>query len=177
MLLLLSMSKNRALVKGDREKTAHCEECGEDYTYIVTRQAMGEDKTLFSWTEEASLIKAQREAEKNLQAKLEKENDAAPCPHCGWVQQKMIADVRKQSYLGLKSFGDLALTVTIFGFVIIPFILLVIWIACRESCNPQSMINLLIAGAIIGSIGATPMCFFHGLRYLLNGIWNPNRNL
>lgn len=178
LLLFLSSSKQKFYVRGKRVKDALCERCDCEYSYEIERDVIGEDNSLFSWSEKAAFRKAEADGQKKLDKVLDAEDDAAPCPDCGWVQAHMIESVRNQSYLGLKNFskgGFLFAWVGIAIAVAIPVI-------AHLSQPPQQAefardtFKYASVGLCITTIGLIPAVPFWALRKLLLGFYNPNRN-
>jgi hypothetical protein len=76
-------------------RTVHCEECGEDYVYILDREGQGNSFNPMYLDSKGAEAEAQRKAEENLQHMLEEEIDPVPCPSCGHFQANMIPVARQ----------------------------------------------------------------------------------
>lgn len=71
-------------------RTVHCEECGEDYVYILDREGHGNSFNPMYLNSKGAEAEAHRQAEQNLQHMLKNEIDPVPCPSCGHFQANMI---------------------------------------------------------------------------------------
>jgi hypothetical protein len=82
-------------------KTEHCEKCGAEYAYVMTRTAEGSAfNPLFLDAEGAKRWAAAR-AQVNTQVVLASASDTIPCPRCGWFQKKMVETMRKRLASGM----------------------------------------------------------------------------
>jgi hypothetical protein len=75
-----------------------CEQCGHCYGHALTRsrRAIG-DRYVWQAREkyrEKWLAQARRE----LDAKLARAVEVVPCPHCGWIQSRMLDRARQERY-------------------------------------------------------------------------------
>lgn len=83
-------------VEGSAVKVVICEQCGQDYVYIVTRKATGEGSSVLFLDNSGAQRRAQDRAMKTLQAELDKAIEPVPCVSCGWLQQDMVREARKR---------------------------------------------------------------------------------
>lgn len=75
---------------GFNYRNVHCEECGEDYVYILEREGHGSSFSPLYLNSKGAEAEAQRQAEHNLDQMLKNEIDPVPCPSCGHFQANMI---------------------------------------------------------------------------------------
>ena len=171
LLLLLSSAKREIGVEGSREKAVECEACDRPYTYVLTREATGTDKSLFSWSDAAATRKAHANARKNLDRLLDEGVDAAPCPHCGWVQLAMVEAVRRRSYLGLRGVSRVLLLAA--GGVAALFVAVLTAHPPGRGPDRGDIVPYLIAAGTVGLI-VTLGVLTWGLRSMLNQAYDPN---
>lgn len=169
-IIIPTLSKNAILVRGRAEKHAVCETCRCEYSYLITREAVGTDRALFSWDEVDALRKAQADGEGKVQRRLAVEDDPVPCPECGWVQRSMIQAVRRHSYLGLWSCALFGFLLALVG-VGLGVIDLILYLSGKGTSMSGS---LAIVGGIIAACSAMAGLCFWALRAILNGIYDPN---
>jgi len=177
-LLLLSSSKNKVFVRDTRVKRCACEQCGHEFEYEIEREAGGKDNSLFSWDERDAFRKAEADAQKNVSKLLDAQDDAVPCPDCGWVQTGMIVAVRRQSYLRLKEVFELGMFLTITG-VILPLLLAALFLftsSVNSGVHGDMTFTLLSVAGILAVVGGVPTFLLWLLRHLLNAAYNPNAN-
>jgi hypothetical protein len=163
---LLPTDGRKCSVQGGRERFVDCEICNGRYSFIITRVAIGEDRTLFSWTDRQAYAKAEADAYQKLATILAMEFDIAPCPHCGWVQLAMVDAMNAKSYVNLKQFSTMAFVGSlVFGgiFLFIAF--------CTKPFVPVFIDIALVAMALGSGIA-------YGLSYLRRVLLrrcNPNK--
>ena len=87
--LAIWLSHNRVKRSGRILRTVRCENCTLSYEYAMQR-------TVKLHGESAEEVLA-AEAERQLRKQLATECDLVPCPSCGWYQQHMIDQARKQA--------------------------------------------------------------------------------
>ena len=85
--IVIELLKTRVARSGAVCKTVVCESCQWRYDYEMHRT-----EKLAKLSSAKSLEQA---AEAKLQAMLEEECDAVPCPSCGWYQQNMVLRMRQ----------------------------------------------------------------------------------
>jgi hypothetical protein len=179
LLIFFTSSKHKFFAKGRTEKHCTCERCDAEYSYVMERDAVGEDTSLFSWDERSAFRKAEADAHKKLDKLLAEEEDEAPCPECGWVQGHMVRAVRNQSYRGLRSLARGGLFFAVGGLILgIAFPLLVLVFGHPDNPkNGENAVSMGVVGLIIMLIGLTPASFAWSLRKVLQSWYDPNRNL
>ena len=177
LLLLLSTSKPKVIVSGLGTKRQTCEVCAHDYSYVISREAEGEDKSWFSWTEAISRRKAAENARRNLAKCLESEVDPVPCSDCGWIQESMIRAVRKRSYRELRRMATAGIAVGFAGFALALVALSLGFFLHAQGGDPEKMAYMTAAfGGVLALIGGIPGVSFWTLRHLLNSQYEPNRS-
>lgn len=73
-----------AHLSGSILKMVRCEQCAQDYVYVLTRSAEGQGRSLLFLDNEGARERAASRAERRLREKLERSCDPVPCLHCGW---------------------------------------------------------------------------------------------
>lgn len=177
IVLFLSTPTRKVTVRGSATKTVKCEVCGCAYSYRITREAEGTDKALFSWTNRGAMLKAEANAWKNLDAALESEDEAIPCPDCNWVQHSMIRAVKNRSYRGLSQLANVGFVFGIGLFAIVVLFTLAqhIWFR-HKVADPEASFSVLAAlGGIVAALGCIPAGFCWAIRRLLLSQYDPNR--
>ena len=172
LILVPSGHGRRVLVRGTRAKTLTCEVCDREFTYQLARDAVGADKSLFSWTDADSVRKAHADAEKNLDRVLANDHDAAPCRHCGWVQAAMIDNVRRRSYRGM--YGMAKGFFLMSGAAAILFAGYAVVLAGRGELAAAGTGPFVVWLGIITALAA-PGVVLWGLRTALNQSYSPNQ--
>ncbi len=173
-LLLLSTPTRKVTVSGEATKHETCEMCGCGFAYVIRREAEGEDKSLFSWTDRSANRKAADDACAKLAKILEVEIDPAPCPDCGWVQAAMIAHVRKGSYSNLRELSRLGLVLAAGGLLLA---LGSIPVNFGNFADAENLATILaVVGSAIAAIGGIPALSLRALRDYLNSRYDPNRD-
>ena len=163
--LLLWFSRKAELVsEGTVDRFVTCEECRGQYVYEVTRSAVGKDRSLFSWSGQASGRKARADAERQLDALLADGSDVVPCPACGHVQGEMLRLARLGMYNWLKT-----LAILLTGLATPVVIIIVV----GAVANGDAETSLAAAAAItaVSAVWAAAL----GLRSALRSAYDPNR--
>ena len=175
ILLLLSTPTRKVTVSGETTKYETCEMCGCEFDYVIRREADGEDKSLFSWTNRSANRKAADDACANLAKILEAELDPAPCPDCGWVQAAMIAHVRTGSYSNLRELSRLGLVLCAGGLLLA---LCSIPVHFGNFADAENLASIMaVVGSVIAAIGGIPGICLRALRDYLNSRYDPNRDI
>lgn len=82
-------------MSGSINKQVHCENCGADYVFELSRHVSGSagigPRTDSEEAREASGFAATRNLHKTLHRAIE----PVACPKCGWLQADMVAHVKK----------------------------------------------------------------------------------
>ncbi|OWK36241.1 hypothetical protein [Fimbriiglobus ruber] len=172
LLIFFSSSKLLARARRSCSKCVTCEKCHETFTYCMSREAFGEDKSVFSNTREVAWRKAEQNAEEIVQRMLQEESDPIPCPSCGWVQEEMIRSVRRRSYTGLKNLGNafLLFIAGVFALTVLYLFLLVFSYKWENNALYGACEFVGVCTAILG----TPYLLLWLLRWGLNSLYNPN---
>lgn len=72
-----------------------CENCGEQYVYLLQRQAQGEGTSLLFLDNEGAKIRAEERAQQALIELVNRVHDPIPCPACGRIQTQMIPRAKR----------------------------------------------------------------------------------
>jgi hypothetical protein len=83
-------------LSGSVIKPVTCERCRKEYFYELARSAKGQGHAPYNIGQEAAARRAQESAEKKLAKRLATEHEAVGCAHCGWVQDPMVAHLRRR---------------------------------------------------------------------------------
>ena len=83
---------------GAQTKHVHCEQCGTEYEYQCVRRAVGSSSTPYGIRAEKARSKARAESEEKLRRRLVAGVDPVPCPHCGWFQHAMAAEMNRRRH-------------------------------------------------------------------------------
>lgn len=81
---------------GQAEKTVSCERCQCNYGYTVYRRAVGEANYSIGRSLARAKELATGKAVARLNMLLENAIEPVPCPACGWVQNAMTLEMRRQ---------------------------------------------------------------------------------
>jgi hypothetical protein len=170
MIILIPTTQYTATVEGSIIKDVTCENCGETYSYSMSRIVCGLEKGFFSSSRGPE--KAMKKARANLAKALEIEHDNVPCPECKWHQSSHIAFVRSQSYQELKNlagmfflFASLALGAILFFFAL--------FILVEKNHELPKAYSVLQFALIVLAI-ASPGLLLRGFRSLLQMNYRPN---
>jgi hypothetical protein len=87
-----------ATLKGKAYKNRLCECCNAEFFYLVEREAIGSGSSLLFLDNQGARDRAAANAEKSLQAVLDKAFEIVHCPQCGWLQKEMVAAERKKRF-------------------------------------------------------------------------------
>jgi hypothetical protein len=96
LVLHILLKFNHAAVSGRRIKDVVCEKCSTRFHYELVRTGTGAAMAIFG--EAKSTQAAQREADRHLSQRLEKDEELVPCPACGWINETMIKAYRRRRY-------------------------------------------------------------------------------
>jgi hypothetical protein len=77
---------------------ARCEQCGHGYGYALTRSARSIGQRWFWQRPEVSRGRALEEARRELDQRLARGVEVAPCPRCGWIQQRLLERARREFF-------------------------------------------------------------------------------
>ena len=80
-------------------KNVACECCEEIYHYQVEREASSEASSFLWLDNDGAKHRAEKEASKKLNHKLEVAIDPVPCPSCGWYQRNMCTILRLKYFM------------------------------------------------------------------------------
>src|SRR5436190_18215487 len=98
-----------ATKSGSAIKQVTCEACGCQYYYELARASIGSAESLFGLQDETAELHAKKGAQELLGKALKQDSEVVPCPQCGLIQQRMVANARRRKYLGLSITGFLML--------------------------------------------------------------------
>lgn len=171
MFIPIPSTTYTATVEGSVVKDVTCENCGQAYSYPMSRIASGFEKVLFSSSRGPE--KALTNARANLARALETEHDDAPCPACKWHQSSHVAYVRSQSYPQLKALAG--------AFFILAGLALGLILSISSLCilmNPARevpKVSSIVPFALFVLAIASPGLLLRGFRGLLLLNYQPNR--
>lgn len=98
LYLFTSGKRSGGGAEGRTPKFVRCEDCGNDYVYMLERSVTAQGSTLLG--DEASLrAQLEGEARNKLERVLAMECDPIPCPICGHIQKYMYREARRQRWL------------------------------------------------------------------------------
>jgi hypothetical protein len=172
MFIHIPSTTYSATVEGSVVKDVTCENCGEVYSYTMSRLVNGFHKVPFSSSRGPE--KALKNARANLAKALETEHDNVPCPACKWHQPLHIAYVRSQLYPQLK---NLAGAFFIFAGFAVAFILVILalgMLVVREVPNVSSILQFALILVVMPLAIASPGLLLRGFRSLLALNYRPN---
>jgi hypothetical protein len=158
--LIIWLLQNKASRSGIVTKTVRCENCTLSYEYEMRRTV-----TLRGEATEEALA---REAEWRLRKQLAQECDPVPCPSCGWYQQHMIEQVRRQALRHVPGWMIPLLIVT--ALCIVAALLLAL---PPQRFGPGGA-SVGVAMGAFGGMGALILVLFVGHRVYRRVAYNPN---
>ena len=87
--------EHTAIASGSKRKSVTCCSCGQQYSYIATRQGWGYGASdpYFLFSKRAKRFAGLRASDR-LAARLDRAVDPVPCPHCGTLQPNMVRSQR-----------------------------------------------------------------------------------
>jgi hypothetical protein len=94
-------------MQGTAYKHVQCEECGRDYYYRMTRDALGGATSWLFLNQEGAQAAAVRKAKEKVEEQLSQESDPIPCPHCGRFQEHMLPYARREYLPWMRGAGRL----------------------------------------------------------------------
>ena len=107
-MALLLPSDHFALRDGAALKDVRCEDCGDEYVYVMQRTYTGAAVSITGLLREDAEETARNRADAGITRLLEADCDGVPCPSCGYVQQQMVRKVRRE-HLGWLSIAALGI--------------------------------------------------------------------
>jgi hypothetical protein len=87
---------HHAVTAGAVFKLVTCERCTHEFAFLMERTGEGAKTSLLFLNEDGASWAAKREAEAELQHRLERGVDVVPCPRCGYVQPRMVRKARRE---------------------------------------------------------------------------------
>jgi hypothetical protein len=133
---------------GDALRGVRCEQCGGEYFYTACRITTGHGTSPYNLNNAGAAEQADAQAMVRLDEALRNITDPVPCPHCGWLQSSMMADVRRRRYGWLKV---VALLVAASGVAAIAVSLL--WNS-HAMANDQIRLSRFLAMVVVFAVGA-----------------------
>ncbi len=148
-------------------KFVGCEQCRVEYVYQLQRTAEGQGTSLLFLDNEGAEDRASSRAKESLRRKLERGVDLAPCPACGWYQQRMVLKARKEHYRWMLITGFcLALgliPIAVFGGVL----------NAPKPRNPEPVIPWSLFLAVLGALAVISVGLMLG-KFILSWHYDPN---
>jgi ribosomal protein S27E len=165
-IVIPSGTTHTATVRGSVEKGVRCENCGHDYVYTLTREAIGADTALF--VHSRAQEKALAAAKAKLQRRLEMEHDDVPCPMCRHHQPHLAKSARQVLRAGLyPELLNLSFAFFLFAGATLGF-LAVLCVITLCGSNPTLPAESTVRGFVIAAgVIAAPGLLLRGLRWLL----------
>ncbi|PQO45833.1 hypothetical protein [Blastopirellula marina] len=114
-------------VQGRAWKFVTCENCQQEYAYVLQLEAIGQDLNVLFLDEADTEKRARAQAEQNLLKQSENMIRPVPCPQCGHYQADMVALLKEESPSNLVFTAGLA--VAALSFIPLAFDIPNIWIA------------------------------------------------
>lgn len=158
----------RSSAVGKRIAGVHCDQCGAEYFYELTRVGIGSATAAYGFGKEAAKRKAFARAQKDLGKRLATDAELVPCPKCGWVKEELIAAFRKWRYRG---WTNVAIVIAVGGSAIA--IALALVLLTDQKPDPTTAARILGAGlsaSFGGAIGLIAFCDW------MRGRIQPNAN-
>jgi hypothetical protein len=143
---------------GSIRQRASCEKCGSAYTYLVTRQGLGQGTSPYMLDNAGAAERAREAAQRRLNDKLQKAIDPVPCPKCGWVQANMVEEARRRRLRWMRNVGIFLPILTLVPYGLIAAMM-------RADVNDFTMFVVMLAAIGFSLLPA---------RALLNSCFNPN---
>ena len=107
-----------AKLSASRPKFVTCEKCQYEFVYFMKRSASGTGTSFLFLDNAGAKLRAHDEANATLYKQLNQEQDAVPCPECGWVQLVMIPFARREYRAWMAVVGVVALfAMLVFAFL------------------------------------------------------------
>lgn len=100
-------------LEGRVPKLVLCEQCGEQYVYLLKRQAQGDGTSLLFLDNDGAQRRAEGQAQEALIDLINRAHDPIPCPQCGRIQTNMIPRAKRLHRPGMGQAGLICLIVAI----------------------------------------------------------------
>jgi len=143
---------------GSIRKSVSCEKCSSAYSYLATRQAVGQGTSPYMLDNAGAANRARDAAQRRLQDRLRDAVNIVPCPRCGWVQASMATEARRRR-LRWMLFTGIVMPIGI----LLPYCLIAA--TTKGDVSGMTMVALMLAGIGFSLIPA---------RGLLNSCFDPN---
>ena len=137
-----------ATAAGSTLRAVICEKCGGDYFYELSRVGVGSGTSPYYLNDSGAQARADRRAQQKLDAALRASADPVPCPHCGWLQEQMVREVRRRWLKGVRKWAAIAL----FAGLIVLLVVFQVVVAYANHLEQYRVVLLAIA---IGLAAAT----------------------
>jgi hypothetical protein len=152
-------------------RDVRCEKCGCAYRYELVRRGEGMGSAVYGIGEGAAERRADRRARELLEEHLANAVDPVACPDCGWLQAKMVRELRDRHYRWLDAVGT-----TIRWIAGAVLILLIAEYVSNLMLRPgvKTPIGLWIAGTIFGALLLLGIAIPSVICPILRGAIDPN---
>lgn len=160
----MMMPEQTGYAAGKKVKAVHCDKCGQDYFYHMTRKAETVAKVTLLRGRSGAQDAADQLAQHRVKEMLEEDVDLVPCPNCNWVSAAMVKQFARQKYGWLRELGLLPVVAGIIAGVIINF---------NSSGGDSDASVLPITLIILGFILTAGILI---LQWYLKKNYNPNAN-
>lgn len=158
-----------AAISGKVQKSVCCEKCGGYYAYAMVRRGFARSSSAYGIGNATAQTAAQRGAHKKLQKRLANDSDPVACPGCGWIQTRMVADLRRRAHEWLRWVAWIGLAIGLAC-----GIMGILAASNGFARSPEPEQAGLIAAIIACTFGW--LCAALGGRSLLARLIDPNRN-
>jgi hypothetical protein len=127
-------TKITATIQGAVWKFPRCESCYREYVYLLVRATQGSGSNILWADKDGATRRAETAARKRLEAVLNKDFDAFPCPDCGMYTPYMVRLLKKRHWPAVRQVGV---------FVVVTFFLCMLFVTALTSASYEG--NLKIA--------------------------------
>jgi hypothetical protein len=133
-------------LEGTVYKYVHCEKCGYEFAYGMSRQGEGASTSLLFLDNAGAQARAAEDAGRDLRNKLANSCDPVPCPACGWYQQHMHRFLRDAHLLWMNYVSGVFLAA---GLILLVWLALSLLDADGRRRAPILGALALVAGLIV----------------------------
>jgi hypothetical protein len=133
-------------VEGRIPKLVLCEQCGEQFVYLLKRQAQGEGTSLLFLDNDGAKHRAEGRAQEALIDLINRAHDPIPCPQCGRIQTNMIPRAKRLHRKKMGQAGVICLIVAIIVFV------LGFFVEATDKFGERTVLILIFYGSGIGMV-------------------------
>jgi hypothetical protein len=159
-----------ATASGAVLKTVRCESCQAEYVYRLERTCTGSGTSRVLFFDKAGATeRALAAAQKELRRSLRDGFDVVPCPTCGWYQQYMVHQARRQRFDWMLLLGVLLTA----GLLPLGMLGLLINSGASPPRPPVIPWDAMLAGFVLLALVGTTLLV---ARPILAGRYDPNND-